>query len=55
MALDDVNFQEGEGQDFIVEVPEGTLNAPLDISSEANGSPLVSEIPSVGGIFVMMD
>lgn len=31
MAVDDIVFSEGDSQNFIVEVPEGTLNAPVDI------------------------
>lgn len=60
MALDDINFQEGEGQDFIVEVPTAVYSGALsDINVEANGSQvLLSEIPAVAGgsnIFVMSD
>lgn len=61
MALTDVNFQEGEGQDFIVEIPSavyvGVLN---DIVVETNGSQfLVSELPQAtgggGNIFIMSE
>jgi hypothetical protein len=58
MALTDVHAQSGEGMDFIVEVPTGTLNAPVDILIETNGSqyPLL-ETPLVtggsGNVFIM--
>ncbi len=59
MALDDINFQEGEGQDFIVEIPLGLLNAPLDILAETDGNLFVLETPEVTGggdeIFIMME
>jgi hypothetical protein len=34
MALTDINFQEAEGQDFVVEIVVGTLNVPNDILVE---------------------
>lgn len=49
MALNDVNFNNGDGQNFIVEVPLGTLNNPLDILIETNGNLLLYEIPLVSG------
>ena len=61
MALTDVNFQEGEGQDFIVELPSAVYSGSLnDIVVEPNGSQFpVSEIPIVenagGNIFIMSE
>ncbi len=58
MALTDVHAQSGEGMDFIVEVPVGTLNAPVDILIETNSEqyPLL-ETPLVtgggGNVFIM--
>ena len=50
MALVDVVFQGGEGQDFITEVPLGTLGTPTDIlidGTYANGQFPVLEIPLI--------
>lgn len=62
MALTDINFQSGEGEDFIVERTPGTQYVPSDIESESGGSQyLVMETPQVtgggggGSIYVMMD
>lgn len=61
MALTDINLQEGEGQDFILERPVGTLNAPADILIEASGESYpANEIPEVVGgggdnIFIIND
>lgn len=62
MALTDIDFQEGEGQDFIVERPVGVLNAPDDILIEESCiSYPVNEIPQVVGggggdnIFIIND
>lgn len=61
MALTDINLQEGEGQDFIVERPVGTLEAPVDILVEADGESYpVNEVPQVVGgggdnIFIIND
>ncbi len=60
MALEDINFQEGEGQDFILELPTAVYSGSLsDINIEESGSQfLLSEIPAVAGgsnIFVMSD
>jgi len=60
MALTDIDFNEAEGQDFIIETPVGTLNAPDDIVIE-EGSPgyLLLETPLVtgggGDIFIIND
>lgn len=61
MALTDVNFQEGEGMDFMVEIPLGTLGTPQDIIIEGDGSQyLLMETPVVTGgggnnIFIMSE
>lgn len=60
MALLDVNFSQGEGQDFVVEVPTGTLNAPADILIETDSAAYpVLEAPEVtgggGNIFIIND
>lgn len=61
MALTDINFQEGEGQDFIVEVPAASYSGVLtDITVEPSGSQyLLVETPQVSGggdnIFVISD
>ncbi|MBP6857851.1 MAG: hypothetical protein KBC11_01525 [Candidatus Pacebacteria bacterium] len=60
MALTDINFQEGEGQDFITEFPfiayVGSVN---DILVEANGTQyLLLEAPEKtggGNIFIMSE
>lgn len=55
MALDDINFQEGEGQDYLVEVPAGTLNAPLDALVGQDGQALLAEIPALGNVFILSE
>ncbi len=62
MALTDVNFQEGEGQDFILEVPNSIYSGVLsDVLLEDDGSQyLLSEIPegvigAGGNIFIMSE
>ncbi len=62
MALTDVNFQEGEGQDFILEVPNSIYSGVLsDVLLEDDGSQyLLSEIPegvieTGGNIFIMSE
>ena len=59
MALDDVVFQEGEIQDFTVEIAAGTLFAPVDIlfENESSQYPVQEIIPvaSVGSIFIMSE
>lgn len=61
MALTDINFQEREGQDFLVEIPNnlyvGSLN---DVLIESNStSYLVNEVPEQtgggGNIFIMSE
>jgi hypothetical protein len=55
--LTDINFQEGEIQDFIVEVPTGILNAPGDIVfEESGGQAFIMEVTLTGGnIFIMSE
>lgn len=62
MALTDINFQQGEGQDFILERPAGTLYAPVDILVEADGTQyMVMEVAGTSGgtttnnIFIMSE
>jgi hypothetical protein len=61
MAITDIDFSEGDIQDFLVEIPLGSLNAPVDIMGEsASDRYLVTEIalPSGSGdgdIFIIND
>ncbi len=61
MALTDINLQEGEGMDFMLEIPAGTLGTPTDILLEEECTQFpVSEIPLVtggggGNIFIMSE
>jgi hypothetical protein len=61
MALTDIDFQEGEGQDFIVELALGVLGTPADILTESAESQYpVLEAPLVTGgggdeIFILND
>lgn len=61
MALTDIDFQEGEGQDFIVELALGALGTPADIVIEETGSQYpVLEAPLItggggGDIFIIND
>lgn len=57
MALTDVNFQEGEGQAFLVELPAASYSGVLnDIASEpGSGQYSVMEIPAPGRIFVISE
>lgn len=58
MALNDINFQEGEGQNFINEIPSASYAGVLnDFLIESDGSQnLLSEIPSgQGNIFIMSE
>lgn len=51
MALTDVNFSEGEGQDFLVELPAGDYDGAFgDIVVEPGSTQyLVTEVPVVEG------
>ena len=56
MAVTDINFSEGEGQDFIVEVTAGSLSPAVDFLVEtlSTGYPLVEIASSTGGdIFII--
>lgn len=58
MALTDINFQEAEAQGFIVEIPVGTLESPIDILFEPSSQYLVMELTLAGGggnIFIMSE
>lgn len=60
MAISDVNFSEGEGQDFILELPAVVHAGALDdILSDAGSQQIVSEIPADegggGNIFIMSE
>ncbi len=59
MALTDVNFQEGEGQDYIVELPTASYSGTLsDISTETDSTQYsVLEVPATegGNIFIMSE
>lgn len=51
MALTDVNYSEGEGQDFLVEIPSAVHNGALtDTVIEADSAQyLVNEVPAQEG------
>ncbi len=57
MALTDINFTDGEGQDFLVELSTGILHAISDILVESQGSQfLLLERPQTGSsIFIMSE
>lgn len=60
MALTDIDFNEGEGQDFLLELPTGTLNAPVDILCEPMGSQFLvleteGSAATTGDIFIIND
>lgn len=58
MALTDINLQEGEGQDFMLEIPVGTSNPAQDILVETDGTLLLTESsppPFTGSIFIMSE
>lgn len=61
MAITDIDFQEGEGQDFIIEVPTGAVNAAADeLIESASDSLMLYEIPTPtggggGDIFIIND
>lgn len=58
----DINFNEEDGQDFIIELPTGTLEAPVDILVEPGGTafpvletPLIVDNGGGGDIFIIND
>lgn len=61
MALTDVNFQEGEGQDFLLELPSASYSGAVnDILVEPSSTQYsVLEIPESegggGNIFIMSE
>lgn len=58
MALTDIHFQQGDTQNFIVEIPLDMLHAPTDILFETgSGQFLVMELRLSGGgnIFIMSE
>lgn len=64
MALTDINFQEGDGQDFINEIIRPVYTGSLnDILAESSGGQfLLTEIPTIvneggggGNIFIMSE
>jgi hypothetical protein len=61
MALDDINFQSGDGQDFINEIPSSIYTGSLsDIHTETDSAQYpVTEIPENtsggGNIFIMSE
>lgn len=57
MALTDIDFCEADGGDFLLERPVGTLNAPVDILTEAGGSYVLLETEAVPNedIFIIND
>lgn len=62
MALTDINFNPGEGQDFIVELALGSLGTPADILTESSASqfpvletPLITGGGGGGDVFIIND
>ena len=61
MALTDIDFAVGDNQNFLVELPVGTLNAPVDIVIEEGSDRYpILETPVVegngdGDIFIIND
>jgi len=57
MALDDIGFQEGDIQNFLLELPVGTLNSPDDILMEASAQTpvLETELEAGSDIFIMSE
>lgn len=61
MAITDIDFCEGDNQNFLVEVPLGTLNAPADVLAEGGGVQCFTvEVPEPtgggdGDIFIIND
>ncbi|MEK7552448.1 MAG: hypothetical protein AAB534_03470 [Patescibacteria group bacterium] len=57
MALTDVNFQEGEIQDFLLEVPTATYTGSVtDFLVESGGSQfMLLETPEIDNVFIMSE
>lgn len=59
MALTDVNFSEGEGQDFLVEIPAAVHNGSVaDVVYPSDAQYLVNEIPAQeggGDVFIITE
>jgi hypothetical protein len=57
MAVTDINFSIGDIQNFIVEIPAGSLTIPTDICVEGGSSSAypVEEIKVKSNIFIMND
>jgi hypothetical protein len=64
MALTDIHFQEGDPQEFLLEIPLGTLGTPTDILVEGGSAQyLLLEAPLIvdhgggggGNIFIMSE
>lgn len=58
MAVTDINFQEGEGQDFILEIAAGSLSAAQDFLTGDGEAALMSEVPlpeTGSNIFIMSE
>jgi hypothetical protein len=55
MAIQDINFTEGENQLFTVEIPVGNLNAPADTLIEPSTAfyPLLEIEEQTGNIFII--
>ena len=54
MALDDIVFADGDYQNFILEIPQDSLHAPLDIVYENNVLLFVIEIGD-GPLYAPLD
>ena len=60
MAINDIVASSGDGQDFILEIPNGNASyTPSDIVIEKDGSLLCTEVPLAtgggGNIFIMSE
>jgi hypothetical protein len=60
MALTDVNFNEGEGRDFILEMARGNGGVITDVVVEPSGSQfpveeLTADVGGGGDIFIIND
>lgn len=60
MALTDIDFTTGEVQDFLLEIPLGTVNPVFDIQTESESDrfpvvELAAAVSSAGDIFIVND